>query len=79
MLQGRYAIERELGRGAMATVYLAKDLRHDRTVAIKLLQPEITTSLTARAMPKSATMAWPAEKRMFSGLMSRCTTPRECA
>lgn len=47
MLQGRYAIERELGRGAMATVYLAKDLRHDRTVAIKLLQPEITTSLTA--------------------------------
>jgi eukaryotic-like serine/threonine-protein kinase len=47
MLQGRYAIERELGRGAMATVYLAKDLRHQRTVAIKLLQPEITTSLTA--------------------------------
>ncbi|HEU5217928.1 MAG TPA: serine/threonine-protein kinase [Gemmatimonadales bacterium] len=47
MLQGRYAIERELGRGAMATVYLAKDLRHDREVAIKLLQPEITTSLTA--------------------------------
>ena len=47
MLQGRYAIERELGRGAMATVYLAKDLRHERTVAIKLLQPEITTSLTA--------------------------------
>ncbi len=47
MLQGRYAIERELGRGAMATVYLANDLRHERTVAIKLLQPEITTSLTA--------------------------------
>lgn len=47
MLEGRYAIERELGRGAMATVYLAKDLRHDREVAIKLLQPEITTSLTA--------------------------------
>jgi serine/threonine protein kinase len=47
MLQGRYEIERELGRGAMATVFLAKDLRHDRTVAIKLLQPEITTALTA--------------------------------
>jgi eukaryotic-like serine/threonine-protein kinase len=46
-LEGRYAIERELGRGGMATVYLAKDLRHGRTVAIKLLQPEITTSLTA--------------------------------
>ena len=47
VLEGRYAIERELGRGGMATVYLAKDLRHGRTVAIKLLQPEITTSLTA--------------------------------
>jgi serine/threonine-protein kinase len=47
LLQGRYAIERELGRGGMATVYLAKDLRHGRDVAIKLLQPEITTSLTA--------------------------------
>jgi eukaryotic-like serine/threonine-protein kinase len=47
MLEGQYAIERELGRGGMATVYLARDLRHGRTVAIKLLQPEITTSLTA--------------------------------
>ncbi len=47
MLQGRYAIERELGRGAMATVFLARDLRHEREVAIKLLQPEIATSLTA--------------------------------
>ncbi len=47
ILQGRYSIERELGRGGMSTVYLANDLRHQRTVAIKLLQPEITTSLTA--------------------------------
>ena len=47
LLEGRYALERELGRGGMATVYLARDLRHGRTVAIKLLQPEITTSLTA--------------------------------
>jgi eukaryotic-like serine/threonine-protein kinase len=47
LLEGSYAIERELGRGGMATVYLARDLRHGRTVAIKLLQPEITTSLTA--------------------------------
>ena len=47
LLEGRYAIERELGRGGMSTVYLATDLRHGRTVAIKLLQPEITTSLTA--------------------------------
>ena len=47
LLEGRYAIEKELGRGGMATVYLARDLRHGRSVAIKLLQPEITTSLTA--------------------------------
>jgi serine/threonine-protein kinase len=34
---GRYAVERELGRGGMATVYLARDLRHDRVVAVKVL------------------------------------------
>ena len=37
---GRYAIERELGRGGMATVYRARDLRHDRAVALKVLHPE---------------------------------------
>ena len=40
-LEGRYSIERELGEGGMATVYLAKDLQHDRSVAIKVLRPEI--------------------------------------
>ena len=40
-LSGRYQIERELGAGGMATVYLARDLRHDRYVAIKLLNPEL--------------------------------------
>ena len=34
----RYRLERELGRGGMATVYLARDLRHDRPVAFKLLR-----------------------------------------
>ena len=56
LLQGRYSIERELGRGGMATVYLARDLRHGRQVAIKLLQPEITTSLTAERFLREITI-----------------------
>ena len=46
-LAGRYAIERELGRGGMATVYLAEDLRHGRKVAIKVLHPELAAVLGA--------------------------------
>src|SRR5512140_3976017 len=44
-LSGRYAIERELGRGGMATVFLAQDLRHGRPVALKVLHPELAASL----------------------------------
>ncbi|HSR14935.1 MAG TPA: hypothetical protein VLL51_04245, partial [Gemmatimonadales bacterium] len=40
-LADRYRIERELGQGGMATVYLAEDLRHDRKVALKVLKPEL--------------------------------------
>ena len=38
-LSDRYHVERELGAGGMATVYLAHDLKHDRKVAIKVLRP----------------------------------------
>ncbi|HEY9448607.1 MAG TPA: serine/threonine-protein kinase [Gemmatimonadaceae bacterium] len=44
-LSGRYALERELGRGGMATVYLARDLQHDRHVAVKVLLPELAVTL----------------------------------
>jgi serine/threonine protein kinase len=44
-LRDRYIIERELGRGGMATVYLAHDLRHDRDVALKVLRPELAAVL----------------------------------
>ena len=44
-LADRYRIERELGAGGMATVYLARDLKHDRNVALKVLRPELAESL----------------------------------
>ena len=44
-LADRYTIERELGRGGMATVYLADEKKHGRKVAIKVLRPEITAAL----------------------------------
>jgi Tol biopolymer transport system component/tRNA A-37 threonylcarbamoyl transferase component Bud32 len=46
-LADRYRIERELGQGGMATVYLAHDVRHDRKVALKVLRPELSAILGA--------------------------------
>src|SRR5438874_1195476 len=40
-LSDRYQIQNEIGRGGMATVYLARDLKHDRLVALKVLNPEL--------------------------------------
>jgi len=44
-LADRYTLERELGQGGMATVYLADDLRHERKVAVKVLRPELAASI----------------------------------
>ena len=44
-LIGRYLVEKEIGQGGMATVYLARDVRHDRKVAIKVLHPELAAVL----------------------------------
>jgi serine/threonine-protein kinase len=44
-LADRYRIERELGLGGMAVVFLAADLKHNRKVAIKVLKPELSESL----------------------------------
>ncbi len=46
-LADRYLLERELGQGGMATVYLAQDLKHDRQVAIKVLRPELAAVIGA--------------------------------
>jgi Tol biopolymer transport system component/tRNA A-37 threonylcarbamoyl transferase component Bud32 len=46
-LADRYRLERELGQGGMATVYLAQDLRHERKVAIKVLRPELAAVIGA--------------------------------
>jgi len=43
----RYAVERELGRGGMATVFFAEDLKHHRSVAIKVLHADLTAALGA--------------------------------
>ena len=46
-LADRYILDREIGRGGMATVYVAHDLKHDRQVALKVLDPELSMSLGA--------------------------------
>jgi serine/threonine-protein kinase len=46
-LEGRYSTERELGEGGMATVFLARDLRHNRRVALKVLKPELAAVVGA--------------------------------
>ncbi len=46
-LAGRYEIDKEIGQGGMATVYLADDLRHERKVAVKVLRPDLAAALGA--------------------------------
>ncbi|MGB5674123.1 MAG: hypothetical protein WBO43_06205, partial [Gemmatimonadota bacterium] len=46
-LADRYSIEHELGSGAMALVFLAHDLKHDRWVAIKVLKPDVASAVGA--------------------------------
>ncbi len=51
-LSGRYRVERELGEGGMAMVYLADDLKHERKVALKVLKPELGAEVGGGANPQ---------------------------
>jgi tetratricopeptide (TPR) repeat protein/tRNA A-37 threonylcarbamoyl transferase component Bud32 len=58
LVNGNYRIERKLGQGGMATVYLAHDIRHDRKVAVKLLHPELSAAFrTEQFLAEIRTMA----------------------
>src|SRR6476660_1970372 len=56
-LAGQYTLERELGRGGMATVFLAQDLKHRRPVALKVLLPELAASLGAERFHREIEIA----------------------
>ncbi|TFG53505.1 MAG: serine/threonine protein kinase [Gemmatimonadales bacterium] len=56
-LADRYRVQRELGAGGMATVYLAEDLKHQRQVAIKVLRPELAKSLGAERFLREVAIA----------------------
>lgn len=51
-LSGRYEIEREIGQGGMAVVYLARDIKHDRKVALKVLRPELSSAMGVDRFPR---------------------------
>src|SRR5207249_8639719 len=53
----RYTIDRVLGRGGMATVYVAEDLRHSRQVAIKVLRPDVAAAIGAERFLREITIA----------------------
>jgi eukaryotic-like serine/threonine-protein kinase len=78
-LADRYTLERELGRGGMATVYLARDLRHRRPVALKVLHPELAYAVGGdrftREIEVAASLDHPHILPLFdSGRRTACCT-----
>ena len=75
-LADRYRIERELGQGGMATVYLAQDLKHDRRVALKLLRGG-DAGVTDRLLAEARSAARLDSVQHIPGLMVRLRDPRK--
>ena len=56
-LRGRFQLERELGHGGMATVFLARDLQQDRPVAIKVMDPTLASAVGAERFLREIALA----------------------
>jgi len=74
----RYRVERELGHGGMAVVFLAEDLKHRRRVAIKLLNPICRLSLAATGSSARSKSRRPSSTPTFSRCMTR-DKPLDCS
>ncbi len=66
-LADRYTIERELGAGGMATVYLAHDQKHDRKVAIKVMRPELSAILGGERLLREVNFFEELKQRVGTG------------
>ena len=75
-LADRYRIERELGAGGMATVYLAEDLKHHRKVAIKVLRPELSAVLETERFLKEIELTASIVCRTLSCCLTGMATSR---
>jgi serine/threonine protein kinase len=71
-LKGSYVVERLLGAGGMATVYLAHDVRHERKVALKVLRPELALALGGERFVREVRITaglsrpiWPCDSQMI--------------
>jgi TolB-like protein len=74
-LGGAYTIERELGRGGMATVYLARDTKHQRAVALKVLLPDLAASLGPERFRREITTAAQLQHPHILGVFDSGETP----
>src|SRR3954466_2924051 len=74
-LRDRYTLERELGRGGMACVYLAHDLRHDRLVALKVLHSELAQALGPERFQREIKLAARLQHPISSPSMTPASPP----